>query len=123
MWLPPSLYIKENEMKRLLIILGIVFLCVSVASGSPFLVCDSVSADTVTHYLIKIDGATNPITVPAYGNPDGTVMLHYDCGGLSNGNHNFEIAAANIWGQSIYVPFDFAKQVPSGVLNIELSID
>ena len=107
-------------MKKILIILGIVFLCYGVAFSSPFLVCEPVPADTVTHYRVKIDGAS-AITVPAYGNPDGTVMLHYDCAGLSNGNHNFEIAAANIWGESVYVPFDFSKQVPGGLLNIRIS--
>ena len=109
-------------MKKLLIILGIVFLCYGVAFGNPFLVCDPVPADTVTHYLVKIDGAS-AITVAAYGNSDGTVMMHYDCVDFSNGNHSLEIAAVNIWGESTYVPFSFLKQVPAIPLTFGLSED
>lgn len=107
--------------KILLVIVGLLF-CSTVALAGPFLVCTPVPGDSVSHYLLKVDGA-NPITVPAFGNTDGTVMVHYDLAGFANGNHNLEIAAANIWGESIYVPFDFSKAVPGAPLGFGLSIE
>jgi hypothetical protein len=104
------------------ILLTIVFFLIGSAAclAGPFLVCSPVSSDTVSHYRIKVDGGA-AITVPAFGNPDGSVMIHYDLAGFSNGNHNLSIAAANIWGESTYVPFQFAKAVPSGPQNFQLS--
>jgi len=110
-------------MRKILLFTVVFFLIGSaVALAGPFLVCTPVPGDTVSHYLLKADGG-DAITVPAFGNPDGTVMLHYDLAGFSNGNHSLEIAAANIWGESIYVPFDFKKGVPGGPQNFGLSPD
>ena len=107
-------------MKRLFLTGLIFFLGVSVALAGPFLVCSPVPSDTVSCYLIKVDGG-NSVVVPAFGNPDGTVMLHYDLAGFSNGNHSLSIAAGNIWGASTYVPFQFEKAVPIGPQNFQLS--
>ena len=110
-------------MKKRLFLTGLIFfLSCTVALAGPFLVCSPVSSDTVSHYNVKVDGSA-AITVPAFGNPDGTVMIHYDLAGFSNGNHNLEVAAANIWGESTYVPFDFTKAVPSGPQNFQLSTE
>ena len=108
-------------MKKRLFLTGLIFfLGVSVALAGPFLVCSPVPSDSVSHYNVKVDGGA-AITVPAFGNPDGSVMIHYDLAGFSNGNHNLEVAAANIWGESTYVPFQFAKAVPAGPQNFQLS--
>ena len=106
------------------IVLTIMFFLIGSAAAlaGPFLVCSPVPSDTVSHYCIQIDGL-DAVIVPAFGNPDGTVMLHYDLKDLANGNHNFEIAAANVWGESVYVPFDFKKGVPGGPQNFGLSPD
>ena len=110
-------------MKKQLFLTGLIFfLGVSVALAGPFLVCSPVPSDTVSHYRIKVDSAP-AITIPTFGNPDGTVIIHYDLAGFSNGVHNLSIAAANIWGESTYVPFQFIKAVPSGPQNFQLSED
>ena len=109
-------------MKRLLYLVLTFFLLGGVGICSPFLVCGPVDADSVTHYLVKVDGGSATI-VPAFGNPDGTVMIHYDLGTFSNGVHHLEIAAANVWGRSEYVPFDFNKVVPNIPGGFELSED
>ena len=109
-------------MKRLFYLALIFFLGVSVAMAGPFLVCAPVPSDAVSCYLLKIDGG-DTVVVPAFGNPDGSVMLHYDLAGFSNGNHQLEIAAGNIWGVSSYVPFAFNKQVPGAPQGFGLSED
>ena len=109
-------------MKRLLYLMVILLFCSGTALCGPFLVCGPVDADSVTHYLVKVDGGSATI-VPTFGNPDGTVMIHYDLGTFSNGVHHLEIAAVNVWGRSEYVPFDFNKVVPNIPRDFELSED
>ena len=95
-------------MKRLI---GLIFMLVMIIPtlvlAAPFLICDPQT--NVTHYVIT--GSIN-VTVLAtpYGN--GTVRLEYDLAGISMGNHNVEVKAKNIWGESVAVPFVFSKQVP-----------
>lgn len=106
--------------KFCLFIVVLLFAFPTIVLAGPFLVCTPVPGDTVSHYLLKADGGA-AITVPAFGNPDGTVMIHYDMAGFSNGNHSLSIAAANVWGESTYVPFDFTKAVPGSPQGFNLS--
>jgi len=100
-------------MKKLILV--VLFLSISITSAvwaSPFLVC---TVDpVVTSYLIKVNGA-EAIEVSA--------PLHWDVGPLANGTYALEVAAKNMWGQSIYVPFDFTKKLPNTPLGIGLSAE
>ena len=106
--------------KRFCLWLIVLLFIPGIAFAGPFLVCSPVAGDSVSHYLVKVDGVA-AITIPAFGNPDGSVMIHYDLAGFSNGNHSLSIAAANIWGESTYVPFDFTKAAPGNPQGFSLS--
>lgn len=99
-------------MKRftLAILFSIVFATSVLAA--PFLVC-TVDPDAET-YVIRV-GGTNTVETPA--------PLHFDLGQLSNGQHNLEVAAKNVWGQSTFVPFGFNKAVPGTPSDIGLSAE
>jgi len=108
-------------MKKILIILTVLFLTADMAFASPFLICTPVT--DAESYLVKIDGAADPVEVPGYQTQDGKIMIHWDLFEFANGNHHLEVAAKNMWGQSEYVPFDFTKQVAGNPLGIGLSAD
>jgi hypothetical protein len=96
----------------LMVICGFILAMASMAWGSPFLVCTVDPA--ATNYLIKVNG-TAAIEVPA--------PLHWDVGSLADGTYNLEVAAKNIWGESIFVPFDFNKALPGSPFGIGLSAE
>ena len=96
-------------MKKLLTIM-VILLFAATVWAAPFLVCTPDPA--ATSYLIKVNG-TAAIELPA--------PLHWDLAPLNDGQYNLEVAAKNIWGQSIYVPFDFNKAVPGTPQGIGLS--
>jgi hypothetical protein len=89
----------------------------------PFVVCDPVPTTGVqpTKYVLTMDGGAtfevDPQVVTA-----GAVRLHYDVTSVSVGNHRLTVSAKNVWGQSIAVPFDFTKSVPSQVTNLGLEV-
>lgn len=111
-------------MKKTLEVLAMILALLFVAGASwaqPFLVCKPVT--DAESYLVKIDGAADPIEVPGYQTQDNKIMIHYDLAGYTNGSHHLEVASKNMWGQSEYVPFDFIKQVPGNPLGIGLSAE
>lgn len=98
-------------MKKLILTICVLAMA-SMAWASPFLVCDV--DPVVTNYLIRVNGAT-ALETPA--------PLHWDVGLLADGTYNLEIAAKNIWGQSIFVPFVFTKEQPGTPSGIGLSVE
>ena len=110
-------------MKKFIVILTVVALTLWAfkAWANPFLVCDPSSED-ITHFLLKWDGA-DPEQVPAFVCEDKKVMLKYDLVNISDENHHVEVAAKNLWGQSIYVPFDFKRSKPNDPVGIGLSLE
>ena len=98
-------------MKKLILTICILALA-SMAWGSPFLVCTP--DPEATNYLIKVNGA-DAIELPT--------PLHWDVEPLADGTYNLEVAAKNMWGQSIFVPFDFTKKQPGTPSGIGLNAD
>jgi len=104
----------------LLVILTALVLPVSVW-GRPFLICDAQT--NVDDYVIySVAGTTctagdiagkTPVTTP--------YPLHYDLEGIPTGAFHYCIAAENVWGQSILVPFGSTKAVPGSPANTRLS--
>jgi hypothetical protein len=97
----------EGNVMFFKLVVGIVTLMMlmGTALADPFLICDPQT--NVTHYVITLDGWS--ITVPAIDLGDGTFNLRFDMGGINVGNHNMEIKAKNLWGESIGVRFGFEK--------------
>lgn len=94
-------------MKKLWLIVGILFMVVGVCQAAPFLVCDA--QDGVTKYVLDIDGVELPEGI---AEADGSI--HYDMASYVNtGNHTVRAKAGNVWGWSTYSdPFDFDANVP-----------
>jgi hypothetical protein len=109
------------DLKKLLIILAILFMASTVWSA-PFLVCDC--QDNVDYYVIVIDGGT-PINSEAVSTDctGDQKRLSLDMAplGLSDGQHSLVGRAGNVWGESTDVPFDFNKTIPSTQSGIGLS--
>lgn len=108
--------------KKLFIILAIIFMATTVL-GSPYLVCDC--QDNVDYYVITIDSGT-PIQSPAVETDctGGQKRISLDMAplNLADGQHSLVGKAANVWGESTPVPFDFSKGVPSTQSGIGLSL-
>ena len=103
-------------------VLGFIlpFLVYALCYGAPFLVCDP-QPNHITHYVVNMDGTETE--VPAQDLGDGTVRLHYDLAGLSEGQHHVEVRAKNIWGVSDPAPFDFTKTSPVVPLGFSISAE
>ena len=100
--------------KKLMLGVLVLMMFTGTVLADPFLVCDPQT--NVTHYVITLDGIST--TVPAVDLGDDTFNLSFDLGGIDVGNHNVELKAKNIWGESIAVPFVFVKslpEVPTGI--------
>lgn len=105
-------------MKNVLIFTLFVWVCsVQVAIADPFLVCDPTS-EQVTEYVVLQDGTEYISTPEDLG--DGTVRLKYDLGGLTIGDHHFEVAARNDWGTSGYATYDCTKSIPGAPTGLQL---
>ena len=87
------------------------------ANAAPFLVCDPTSEE-ITEYVVLQDGTEYISTPEDLG--DGTVRLKYDLGGLSIGDHHFEVAARNDWGTSGYATYDCTKSIPGAPTGLRL---
>ena len=109
-------------MKTLLVFLLTLCTC----QATPFLVCDPVPAGLdqftkpVSYILTGL--AQNPISTPAFVNPDGTVQLHYDLVNLNNGNYTVTAAAVSVLGgvSPASTPFSYTKGVPNTPNNLRL---
>ena len=108
-------------MKKILLVL-MILVVPNFVYAAPFLICDSVPTSQVQpsyYHLVKDGGATEDS--PAQVQGDNSVRLHYDLSGVSNGAHNWSVAACNEWGCSSTVPFGYAKAVPGAPANLRLS--
>jgi len=109
-------------MKKLLIILAIVFMA-STAWTAPFLVCNC-QDDFDGNYELVFDG-TISVTSPAqqYDCVDGQVRLSLDMAplALADGQHSMTGKAVNVWGETVEVPFGFNKVVPTNLTGTGLS--
>lgn len=103
-------------MKTLLTI-GIILAWASLAWSAPFLVCDPQTG--VDSYTVVLDGSSSSSVPQDLG--DGTVRLHFDLAGISDGSHHVDVSAKNIWGESASVPLDFDKLLPGVPSGIGLS--
>lgn len=107
-------------MKILMYVILLVILPVSVW-GAPFLVCDA-STNTDGYVIYSVTGTTCTAGDIAGKTPvDAPYPLHYDLAGIPSGAFHFCIAAENVWGQSILVPFGSTKAVPGSPANTRLS--
>ena len=83
---------------------SIIFLTATMALATPFLISDPQSG--VTSYQITGWSETN-VTAQADGS------LRMDVGSAVQGTtYNMTVAACNIWGCSVTVPFVLQKQLP-----------
>jgi hypothetical protein len=88
-------------------IFSIVFLLIaSTGFCAPWLICD-VPTDTVTSYQFTGDAF---FTTKA---AEGNGSLRYDLAGIPSGSHAITVAACNMWGCSVTVPFEFSAATPS----------
>jgi hypothetical protein len=95
--------------------------------ATPFLVADAVTPasdpnlNPVSYVLTGL--ATNPISVPATQNADGTLQLHYDLATLVNGSYTVTATAVNIFGNTsaASVPFSFVKGAPGTPTNLRIT--
>ena len=97
----------------------LILLFASPVFASPFLVCDP-TTEQIDNYIIVLDGGNEVLSAPQ-DMGDGTVRLHYDLDGLTEGEHDFQVAAENIWGRSDTVPFDLTKAVPGAPSGLRVS--
>lgn len=104
-------------MKVFILILALILGSSGIALANPFLVCDPV-AENLTNYVVMQDGVKYDSIPKDLGN--GTVRLQYDLGGLSIGEHHFEVAAENEWGRSDFAPFDCTKSLPGAPSGLRL---
>jgi len=89
---------------KLLLAISIILLTATVTFATPFLVSDPQSG--VTSYQITGWSETN-VTAQADGS------LRMDVGSAVQGTtYNLTIAACNVWGCSVTVPFVLQKQLP-----------
>ena len=97
------------------------------AKASPFLVADAVTPasdpnlNPVAYVLTGL--ATNPISVQATQNADGTLQLHYDLATLVNGSYTVTATAVNIFGNASApsAPLTFTKGAPGTPTNLRIS--
>ena len=86
---------------------SIIFLTATMALATPFLISDPQSG--VTSYQITGWSETN-VTAQADGS------LRMDVGSAVQGTtYNMTVAACNIWGCSVTVPFDLVRPSPPSV--------
>ena len=81
-------------------ILITLLLTTAAIQASPFLVCDPYPTAGIDQSLIPVSFnitgfGTSPISSLAFTQPDGTVILHYDVGPLSNGQYTVSVTAQN----------------------------
>ena len=104
-------------MKKIIpIIIFLIMMCLPISVlANPFLICDDpIPSEKITNYLITIDGG-EIITLPC--------PLHFDLGEIGEGTHTIKVAAANLWGSSMFSTFDFTKTTPSPPQSISISIN
>jgi hypothetical protein len=90
-----------------------LILIATTVFASPFLVSDPQSG--VTSYQLTGWSETNVVA-----QADGSLRM--DVGSAVQGTtYNLTIAACNVWGCSVTVPFAFGKQLPSAVVGIRLA--
>ncbi len=105
-------------MKKIFIMsLMLLFLVASVATATPFLVCDP-QPDTVLGYVLNVDGTDYTLAVTSVDAT--TVRVVYDLEGIAVGAHSVELRARTIWGLSSPVPFAFTRDIPPTPSNIKL---
>ena len=113
-------------MKKCLLIVSLVLFPV-LAFASPFLVCDPYLTGEIqpTHFSVIVDGQPEVLS-PSEVLGDGSVRLHYDLVGVTQGSHQVEVRAVIIdpvWGRtdSASSPFDFTRPgFPGAVPNLKL---
>ena len=112
--------ILRRNMKKLIIGFVLVLFLTPMAWGAAYITCDC--QDYVGWYDVKINSA-NPIqSIAVDGScPVGQKRMSFQVDTMPDGQYNLEIRAANMWGESAYVPFDFSKAVPGTPSGIGLS--
>ena len=89
-----------------------LILIATTVFASPFLVSDPQSG--VTSYQLTGWSETNVVA-----QADGSLRM--DVGSAVQGTtYNLTIAACNVWGCSVAVPFAFGKQLPSAPSQLRL---
>ena len=111
--------IRGDEMKTLLLTVLLV-LTASWAWADPFLVCAPQS--DADEYIVTFDLVDDPPTpYNEFTFPDGTTwVVLKDLAGIPEGNHQVDVKAVNMWGESASVPFAFIKSLPGSAPNIGL---
>ena len=87
-----------------------IILWASSLYAQPFLISDPQTS--AEEYVVTIDGVESISSAQDLG--DGTVRLYHDLAGVSDGLHNVEVKARNMWEDSLSVPFVFTR-IPPGV--------
>lgn len=66
--------------------------------------------------------SSQPFSVQASTNQDGTIQLHYDLANVGNGTYTVQADAVNVFGgvSPDSAPFTFTKGVPAPPANIRI---
>jgi hypothetical protein len=108
---------EEVIMKKLFLVIALsLFVLTSNVMAEPFLVCDDPNVnEMITGYMLSFDGEEYmEVSTP----------LHYDLSHLTNGAHDVNVKAKNVWGEQSTASFlAFIKGVPSVLKGLTISID
>lgn len=87
----------------------------------PFLVSDPypTSVTQPVKFVVTIDGGAPVDSAPLVG-PNGEKSLHFDVGAINPGTHHITVKAANQYGVSVSVPFDFVNDIPEPPQNLQI---
>ena len=99
----------------------LALVALNAAQAAPFLTCDPYPPDKPQPdvFLIAI-GTAAPVVSPAFKNPDGSVILKWDVGGVGTGLKAVKVRAKNAWGESADVPFTFTAGAPGTASGLRL---
>ncbi|KKL80640.1 hypothetical protein LCGC14_2002770 [marine sediment metagenome] len=100
----------------IIMLTGMLLFLVSIALAQPFLVSDPQTG--AEEYVVTIDGVEDISPAQDLGN--GTVRLYHDMAGVSDGLHNVEVKARNMWEDSLPTPFAFTRTPPGAPAGIGL---
>lgn len=82
------------------------------------LVSDAVAKDTVTKYVVTVDGVASDSAPEVVD--DANVRLGFDISGVAPGAHTISVSAENSWGVSNSVDFTFTSEKPADPTGLHI---
>lgn len=109
-------------MRKMLVVLVMVFMFAGSVQAAPFLVCDPVAAGTWDKIEIVIDSGAPALVDPvAMGGTDTRIRLYYDLNTISVGTHNVILRGKKGVWYSTSTPFSFVRPAVAAPSSIGLT--